>query len=487
MFERFVDDTSDYLISITDSSGKIMHVNKKFQDISKYSESEILGNSHRLIKSGYHDVGFYKNLWRTLLNGEIWTGFIKNKAKDGVYYWVRSTMIPMLDTDKKPYQYICISTKLEHPHEELLDFTDIENIQKALDQSSIVAITDKDGTITYANKKFCDVSKYSKEEIIGQNHRILKSGLHPPIFFSQMWTTISSGKIWQGDIKNKAKDDTYYWMRTTIMPISDHKHNTKQFVSIRTDVTELYEAKATVLEQLKEIKKLQNQKAEYYAVISHELKSPLMPIIGWCEVLIDESTKNDKERKLAITEIYDNSKRLLQLITDMLDIQKLELDKTNIIKEEFRVNGFIHDMIADYRKISERYKIKLIDKTKNNITINTDRHLLNQVFSNLVNNAIDFVPSGTGLIEIKIESQNDIIVFSVKDNGIGISKEKQKELFTKFHHGGSSHPRKLGGTGLGLTICKRIIENLGGKIWVESEGKGATFYFTIPKTIHNDS
>ena len=295
MFERFVDDTSDYLISITDSSGKIIHVNKKFQDISKYSESEILGNSHRLIKSGYHDVGFYKNLWRTLLNGEIWTGFIKNKAKDGVYYWVRSTMTPMLDTDKKPYQYICISTKLEHPHEELLDFTDIENIQKALDQSSIVAITDKDGTITYANKKFCDVSKYSKEEIIGQNHRILKSGLHPPIFFSQMWTTISSGKIWQGDIKNKAKDDTYYWMRTTIMPISDYKHNTKQFVSIRTDVTELYEAKATALEQLKEIKKLQNQKAEYYAVISHELKSPLMPIIGWCEVLIDESTKNDKE------------------------------------------------------------------------------------------------------------------------------------------------------------------------------------------------
>jgi signal transduction histidine kinase len=134
-----------------------------------------------------------------------------------------------------------------------------------------------------------------------------------------------------------------------------------------------------------------------------------MPIIGWCEVLIDESTKNDKERKLAITEIYDNSKRLLQLITDMLDIQKLELDKTNIIKEEFRANGFIHDIIADYRKISERYKIKLIDKTKNNITINTDRHLLNQVFSNLINNAVDFVSSVIGLIEIKIESQNDKI------------------------------------------------------------------------------
>jgi PAS domain S-box-containing protein len=481
MFERYVDDPSDYLISVTDSSGKIIHVNKKFCDISKYSESEILGNSHRLIKSGYHDAEFYRNLWCALFNGETWTGFIKNKAKDGTYYWIRSTVIPILDTDKKPYQYTCISITLEHPNEELLNFTNVTNIQKALDHSSIVAITDKDGTITYANKKFCDISKYSKEKLIGQNHRILKSGFHPPIFFSQMWATISSGNVWQGDIKNKAKDGTYYWMRTTIMPIFDHKHNTKQFVSIRTDVTELYEAKAIVHEQLEEIKKLQNQKEEYYAIISHELKSPLMPIIGWCEMLIDEGTKNDKERKLAITEIYDNSKRLLQLITDMLDIQKLELDKTNIIKEEFRVNGFIHDIITDYRKISERYRIRVVDKTKNNISINTDRRLLNQVFSNLVNNAVDFVPSGTGLIEIKMELSYDVVIFSVKDNGIGISKEKQKEIFTKFYHG-SSHPRKLGGTGLGLTICKKIVENLGGKIWVESEeGKGATFYFTIPK------
>ncbi|MBI5860496.1 MAG: HAMP domain-containing histidine kinase [Nitrosarchaeum sp.] len=266
------------------------------------------------------------------------------------------------------------------------------------------------------------------------------------------------------------------------MPIFDHKHNTNQFISIRTDVTELYESKAIILEQLKEINELQNQKEEYYAIVSHELKSPLMPIIGWCEVLIDKNMKNDEDKKLAITEIYDNSKKLLQLITDMLDIQKLELGKITVIKEEFRSSGFIHDIIRDYRMMSEKYKINLMDKTKNNITLNTDRHLLNQVFSNLVNNAIDFVPSGTGLIEIDAKPQKDDILFYVKDNGIGIPKEKQKELFTKFHHESSSHPRKLGGTGLGLSICKRIVENLGGKIWVESEeGKGTTFYFTIPK------
>jgi PAS domain S-box-containing protein len=142
MFERFAEDSDGYLISITDSSGKIISVNKKFCDTTKYSESEILGNSHRLIRSGHHDTEFYKSMWNTLGNGSVWTGFIKNKAKDGTYYWIRSTMIPILGTDKKTIRHICISTKLELPTEELLCFADIENIQKALDQSSIVAITD---------------------------------------------------------------------------------------------------------------------------------------------------------------------------------------------------------------------------------------------------------------------------------------------------------------------------------------------------------
>ena len=352
------------IVAITDQKGIITHANQNFCKISKYAVDDLIGQDHRIINSGYHSKEFIRNLWVTIANGKIWKGELKNKAKDGTIYWVDTTIVPFLNEEKKPYQYVAIRAditerkKLEeqqalfasivnssddailgktlggtimtwnrgaekvfgysskeiigknisvlipssfqNEENEIMDkisrgksiehyetkrirkdgkvidvsltispirdtpgniigaskiSRDIterkqteESLQKtlkeiadykyALDESSIVAITDQKGIIKYANDNFCKISKYSAKELIGQDHRIINSGYHSKEFIRNLWVTIANGKIWKGEIKNKAKDGTIYWVDTTIVPFLDDKGKPYQYVAIRADITE---------------------------------------------------------------------------------------------------------------------------------------------------------------------------------------------------------------------------------------------------------
>ncbi|WP_245807673.1 PAS domain-containing sensor histidine kinase [Halobacillus massiliensis] len=229
------------IVAITDQRGKIKYVNDKFCAISKYSEKELIGQDHRIINSGYHDKSFMRNLWRTIANGKVWRGEIKNRAKDGTPYWVDTTIVPFLNNLGKPYQYLAIRKEitefkrvvdeLEKSMQELVDF------KFALDESSIVAITDNRGTITYVNDQFCQISKFSREELIGKDHSIINSGYHPKEFFKELWRTIGRGEVWKGEIKNKTKDGLYYWVDTTIVPFLNEKGKPYQYLAIRSEIT----------------------------------------------------------------------------------------------------------------------------------------------------------------------------------------------------------------------------------------------------------
>ena len=360
----------------------------------------------------------------------------------------------------------------------------LDYFKNVLDQSALVSITDKEGTITYVNKKFEEVSKYPKEELIGQNHRIIKSGHHPPEFFDGLWKTISSGKVWKADIKNRAKDGSYYWVKTVIVPFIGKDGKPEQYIAARTDITRQKENEEKLADAIKEIKKANVLKDEFATMVSHELKTPLSPIIGWCDALQDPDVLGTitTEQKKAVQTISSNAEKLERLIGDLLDIQKLELGRMVFEKVNFQVDEMMDNIKNSFEQTVKQKQIRLVSSVNEKINLISDIRRIEEVLSNMVYNAIDFVPKKDGRIELDAKNENGVVVFSVKDNGKGISKEAQESIFKKFYQTDTSLTRKHGGTGLGLSICKGIVEALGGKIWVESEkGIGSNFYFTIPK------
>lgn len=373
---------------------------------------------------------------------------------------------------------------------------ELQLINCVLDETSSVSITDPTGRLIYVNEKFCNLSKYDRNELIGKNHKILKSGFHNSAFYKDMWNTIQNGKIWIGVIKNKAKDGTYYWLKTTIVPdIKDGK--IVRFVSIRNDITaqkeneeqlqelllDLSQKDKLIQSQLAILKEKDKQKDEFIAMVSHELKTPLVPIRAYCDILLDPSMveKLQPDQLESIKEISNNTDLLQRLVESILLVQKIEFKQLKLQKEEFDVNSFINQMIKSHITVSLEKQIKFVNSTQKRILMNCDKGKLAQVLGNLIQNAVDFVlPSGS--IEIGAKDEGERVLFFIKDDGVGIPKDKQASLFKRFYQVDSSLKRKHGGTGLGLSICKGIVELMGGEIWVESnEGKGTTFYFFIPK------
>ena len=239
--------------------------------------------------------------------------------------------------------------------------------------------------------------------------------------------------------------------------------------------------KETIETQLKEIKGVDKQKDEFVAMISHELKTPMTPIKIFSSALMRPKMLGElnEKQKEAANAIHFNALRLERIVVDLLDAQKLELGKMKFEKKEMKVEELMAQITTNLKSQTEEKGGQLINHTTEKITIQSDNPRLAQVLTNLVNNAIDFIPEKDGKIEINAQKKDGEVQFSVKDNGSGMTLETQKKLFQKFYKADTSITRKHGGTGLGLAICKGIVEALGGKIWVESEeGKGANFYFT---------
>lgn len=366
---------------------------------------------------------------------------------------------------------------------------DLIELEKVLDESVIISITDKDGNITYANNAFCKISKYTKKELLGQNHRILKSGHHPPEFYEDLWKTISNGRIWKNEIKNVAKDGSYYWVNTIISPILDKRGKPRQYISIRIDITKQKEVEERLKlqsrfkRQLAALTEIDKQKEEFASMVTHELKTPLSPIMLYCELLRDKSQGELNADQLeSVNEIYINAERLEILIGDILDAQKLAMNMMTFSEQKIDIAKLLDKVMKDVSVMRDDKRIQFVNSNSSKSTILADEDRIIQTMENLIRNSVDFVPEEHGRIEIGARDEDSKVIFYVKDNGIGIPKDKQKNLFKKFYQIDTSHTRKHGGSGLGLAICWGIVRRLGGSMWFESEeGKGTDFYFSIPK------
>lgn len=237
-------------------------------------------------------------------------------------------------------------------------------------------------------------------------------------------------------------------------------------------------------EYVEKLKAMDRKKVEFSSMVSHELKTPLVPILGYVQMLQKQELLGtlNEQQKDAVDEIYSSTLKLQRLVGDILTTQKLDLGKLDFNEENINVEDLLKSVAKEFTPVTTERKIALELEYDENIHLFSDKDRINQVFSNLIKNAIDFVPKNTGKVTIGAKDDSDFVKFYVNDNGPGIADENQKEIFKKFYQIDTSTSRKRSGSGLGLAICKGIIEGLGGKIWVKSEENvQTTFYFKIPK------
>ncbi len=239
----------------------------------------------------------------------------------------------------------------------------------------------------------------------------------------------------------------------------------------------------TIKQKEEEAKRTDIAKDEFLSMITHELKTPLVPIQGYVDIILGEHFgKLSKEQKERLQVIKSSTVSLLHLISDLLDAQKLELGKLIIKKETLNIKDTIEKAIETLQPNADKKQIKIISRLDMDLIVPHDSERIIQVLTNLIKNSLNAVYPKSGIIEIIVDNFESEVQISVKDNGVGIALDKQKDLFKKFYQVDTSLTREIGGSGLGLAICKGIVKEHGGKIMVISApGKGSTFSFTLPK------
>ncbi len=372
--------------------------------------------------------------------------------------------------------------------------------KQALDAHAIVSITDVWGNITYANDKFCEISGYTREELLGQNHRLVRSDEHPPELFRDMWLTISQGKVWHGKIKNLAKDGSHYWVDATIVPFKDKNGNIEQYVAMRTDVTlakETEEKASAMNAQLMKINAdletarvnatlATKAKSDFLANMSHEIRTPMTAILGYSENLLEDGL-SELETTDAIETIRNNGEYLLTIINDILDMSKIEADKMEVEHVPCHVHSIIADVVSLMKVRADEKEIALNTEIIGSIpeTIHSDPTRLKQILINIVGNAIKFTDEGgirliTRFVPGTEETESPTkprLQFDIIDTGVGMTKEQASNLFQAFAQADNTMTRKFGGTGLGLTISKKFAEMLGGDLFIvdSQPGHGTQF------------
>ena len=372
----------------------------------------------------------------------------------------------------------------------LLDYEEVSQMQELVKLSKYESLYENspdmyrtvniNGVIVDCNASYASKLGYLKSEIIGRNltEHTADRSISDILIHMARWRV--DGVCKPGEVWMKAKDGGEFPALISPTNLYDEDGALLGRNVVIQDLTEMQETK-DMLEQRQQIDKM---KDEFLTGVTHELKTPLTPIIGFSQALAKPKLLGElNDRQLdAVKTILHNATHLRQLVTDLLDIHKVELGRMRFDFQELDIEDLMKEVYASVESAAEEKKITVTMDIQEKGNIVGDKMRISEVFNNLLYNAIDFTPEKIGKIYIAVEkgSEDELIQFSVRDNGVGIPEDKQPSLFDKFYQASTSLTRRYGGTGLGLSICKGLAEGMGGSIWVESKiGDGSTVYFTV--------
>jgi PAS domain S-box-containing protein len=516
IYHMLVDSIEDYAIYMLDPEGFVMSWNKGAEKIKGYKADEVIGKHFSIfytaeeINNGEPDRNLQNAILHSGFEDEGW-----RVRKDGSVFWANIVLTAMYDDQKElvgfgkvtrdltlrkkatasEAHYLSMQKELEAQLQQRQ--VEIADYKHALDESSIVAITDQTGMIIHVNENFCKISKYSRQELLGQDHRIINSGHHPKEFIRNLWVTIANGKIWRGELKNKAKDGSYYWVDTTIVPFLNERGKPYQYLAIRSDITqrkqaeeELYrineelENKVTertfeLTEALEREKALSEMKSRFVSMASHEFRTPLSAILSSASLLEHYATpEHTGKRSKHIDRIKSSVKNLTGILDDFLSLEKLEQGRVEANFSDFDLNEFMEDVVEEMDGMLRKKNQKIVSAYEGEKNVCQDKKILRIIFLNLLSNAVKYSPDEKE-IHLQLAVKNAEIFLSVKDEGIGIPLDAQADLFSKFHR--AKNAIHIQGTGLGLHIVKRYVELVEGTIdFVSRENEGTTFFVRLP-------
>ncbi len=509
---------SPITIMITDKEGSIQFVNPTFTDVTGYKAEEVLGRNPRFLKSHQTPMRQYEELWDEISNGRAWKGNFLNKKKNGTLFWESAIISPIRDDKGDIVNYLGIkediTEKLEMEKELTKSTTLLYTITETTGEG--IVVFDLDGKRIMHNSRFLklwnlrieDIEQLNEEEIL----RLFESSVIDMMTYNDLLDTVLSDKnfnintnidlisnnVYEVSVMPFIQDEQTLGRMWTFRDITERVENEEK---LRISNFQLERAKALSDEQAKKleinVRELEeakakveaaaNAKTEFVANISHEIRTPLNAVIGFTEIMREEKTSPKQQEYLS--SILSSGKNLLRLINDILDISKIDSGRLSLVNEPVNIQVFAKDIYQIFKSKIDSSHVKLIMKIDESIPeyLYLDEVRLRQILFNLIGNAIKFTSEGS--IEYQFEKLSEdtannaiCMKLTVADTGIGISKDKQEQIFDAFYQVSGKNTKKYGGAGLGLAITKKLTEMIGGEITLQSEeGKGSVFEILFHK------
>ncbi|MDG1871373.1 MAG: PAS domain S-box protein, partial [Flavobacterium sp.] len=336
---------------------------------------------------------------------------------------------------------------------------EINDIRAALDEAAIVNISDEAGVLTYVNDKFCNISQYSQTELLGQRLYSNDLGTEASILVRKIWLYIINGKTWKGELQQLAKDGSLYWVETTIVPFIDNTGKPYQYVAISFDITAKKMAETKLTDALINLEKNNKELDQFAYVVSHDLKAPLRAINNLAEWIVEDMPEMPDDVRKNLGLLRGRILRMENLINGVLDYSRI--GRTKIEKESIDLNELVGHIVESLIP-PDNYKVAISDLP---IIFNA-KILLYQVFSNLISNAVKYNDKELGLISCTYSSLDEFHQFTIADNGPGIEEDYHDKVFGVFQTIEARDKKES--TGIGLSIVKKIIDEGGGAIHIET-------------------